>query len=296
MPFPYAGEVSALLAPLCWSIAVILYRQSVSVAPLSMNLFKNVVAIALLSVTALAAQVAWPADRPWDDWARLALSGLLGLSVADTLRFEGLKRVGAARVAVVDTIYAPLMIALSWVFLGETPGSWFLLGAVAVVAGVALATLQRSAGEPTGRAEWIGTLYVFGGILGTAFGVLLSKPVLERSDLIEVTWTRLVAGTIGLLLFVAMRRDWTVAAEAFRPGPVWRTLVPGAIVGTYLSLVFWLGGFKWADASVASVLNQMATVYILVLARLVLGETLRPRQVLGGGLAALGAAWIVLTR
>lgn len=294
-PFPHAGEVSALLAPLCWSIAVILYRKSGSVSPISMNLFKNLVAIVLLTLTLLGAGISIPTDRSAVDWVRLVASGVLGLAVADTLLFEGLKRVGAARVAVVDTVYAPLMITLSWLFLGEQPGPMFLVGAVAVVAGVAIATYERS-GPARGREHFVGTLYVLGGIVGTATGVILSKPVLEGSDLIEVTWTRLVAGSIGLLLFVAARGEWASAGEAFRPAPVWRTLVPGAIVGTYLSLVFWLGGFKWADASVASVLNQVATVYILVLARVVLGETLRRRQVAGGLLAALGATWIVLTR
>ncbi len=90
--------------------------------------------------------------------------------------------------------------------------------------------------------------------------------------------------------------EWAEAGIAFRPSIAWKTLVPGAIVGTYLSLVFWLGGFKWADASVAAVLNQMATIYILVLARLVLGETIVPRQVLGAGFAVAGALVIMLTR
>jgi drug/metabolite transporter (DMT)-like permease len=295
VPFPYAGEVCALLAPLCWSVAVILYRKSEGVAPLSMNLFKNTLALVLLSLTLLAAGVPIPLDRSLADWLRLIASGVLGLGVADTLLFEGLRRVGAARVAVVDTIYAPLMITLSWLVLGDQLGGYFLFGAAAVVAGVALATIERPGGTaPPGH--WVGTFYVVGGIVGTAAGVLLSKPVLEASNLIEVTWTRLLFGNLSMLVFVAARGDWASAGEAFRPGPVWRTLIPGAFIGTYLSLVLWLGGFKWANASVAAVLNQVATVYILVLARFVLGETLRPAQVAGGSLAALGALWIVLTR
>ena len=61
-------------------------------------------------------------------------------------------------------------------------------------------------------------------------------------------------------------------------------------------MMLWLGGYKWADASVAAVLNQMATVYMMLLAWLVLGERLAPRQVLGGLLAAGGALWIVRSR
>ncbi|MEQ1569732.1 MAG: DMT family transporter [Myxococcota bacterium] len=295
MPFPHAGEISALLAPLCWAVAVILYRRSVGVSALSMNLFKNALAVVLLGFTVWALGVPFPADRSWTDWLRLVASGVLGLAVADTLLFEGLRRVGAARVALVDTVYAPLMVVLSWAFLGERPSGSFLIGAAAVVVGVTLATVDVRAAFAAGERQIvIGMTFALGAIVGTVFGVLLAKPVLEESDLFEVTLTRLVAGNVALALFVTARGGWREASVAFRPAPVWKTLVPGAVIGTYLSLVFWLGGFKWGDASVAAVLNQMATVYILALARIVLGETLEPRQVGGALVAAGGALFIVL--
>jgi drug/metabolite transporter (DMT)-like permease len=297
VPFPHAGEICALLAPLCWAIAVILYRKTTGVSPLSMNLFKNCVAIGLLTITLFVLDIDLPRDRSWMDWARLVASGIVGLAVSDTLLFEGLRRVGAARVALVDTIYAPLMILLAWMFLGESPGPAFLVGGLLVIVGVSIATIDRSGTRGVTDPKVIpGMLYVLGAIIGTAVGVILSKPVLEGSDLIEVTWTRLVAGNVGLVVWVTARGGWREASEAFRPSPVWRTLLPGAVVGTYLSLVFWLGGFKWADASVAAVLNQMATVYILVLARVVLGETIVLRQVIGGAFAVAGALGILLTR
>lgn len=297
MPFPHLGEICALLAPLCWAVAVILYRKTVGVSPLSMNLFKNAVAIVLLSLTLVALGIRLPTDRSLVDWGRLIASGIVGLAVADTLLFEGLRRVGAARVALVDTVYAPLMIGMATLFLGEKPGPAFLVGGAAVVLGVAVATIDPSGTRVRGeRQVLVGMAYTFGAILGTAVGVILSKPVLEGSNLIEVTWTRLVAGNVGLVVWITFRGLWREAAVAFRPSPIWRTLVPGAMIGTYLSLVFWLGGFKWADASVAAVLNQMATVYILVLARVVLGETIVTRQVIGAGFAIVGALVILLTR
>lgn len=296
VPFSHAGEICALLAPMCWSIAVIFYRRT-QLPPIAMNLFKNVVAIGLLLVTLLALGVELPHDRPLSDWLRLVGSGIIGLSVADTLMFEGLKRVGAGRVAVVDTVYAPMMVILSWLFLAERPQPTFLFGGVLVISGVSVASLDvRSAFARGDRSDLVGMTFVLGGITGTALGVLLSKPVLEGSDLLEVTFTRLVAGTAGLLIWTAIRGQWRESFVAFRPQEAWKNLLPGTFMGTYLSLVLWLGGFKWAEVSVASVLNQMATVYILVLARVVLGETLGARQVGGAVLAVVGALVIIATR
>lgn len=295
MPFPYAGEVCALLAPLCWSIAILFYRRSSDLAsPMAITLFKNSFAVALLALTMAVMGEGIPLDRSAADWLRLVVSGVLGLAVADMALFEALRRIGAARIAVVDTIYAPTVVALSVLFLDEVLTVGFLAGGALVVAGVGIANLRAE--ETTDRAPFVGTMFGLVAITGTAVGVILAKPVLERSGLVEVTLTRLVAGVLGQLAFVAVRGGAAEAFSAMRPSPVWWTLVPAAFTGTYLSLVFWLGGFKWADASVAAVLNQMATVYVLVLARAVLGETLTRRQVAGAAVAAAGALVVVLSR
>jgi drug/metabolite transporter (DMT)-like permease len=292
---PSLGELCALLAPLAWSVAVVLFKRSSAAPPLAMNLFKNVGAIVLLSLTMVALGIGVPLDRSPEDWARLICSGLLGLAIGDTLLFEGLRRIGAGRLAVVDTAYAPLVVTLSWLFLGDPIDAAFLTGASAVVGGVALASIDPDAlRQEGGRELGLGTLYAFLGISGTSIGVVLAKPALEGSDLVEVTWTRLVAGVLGMLVWIVLRGRGAEAFSAFKPGPVWRTLLPATFIGTYLSLLLWLGGFKWAHASTAAVLNQMATVYLLFFARFVLKEPVKLRQAAGALLAAGGALWIVL--
>ena len=301
VPFPYAGELCALLAPLCWSLAVVGYRKS-DLPPASMNLFKNSLALVLLSVTLIVASVPIPTDRPLIDWGILVVSGILGLMVGDTLFLEGLRRIGAARLALVDTAYAPVMVLLAWVFLGERPGWGFALGATAVVCGVAVASVdfRKIALSSQGKSEdsranlAVGALMAFGATCATAISVILVKPILEQSSLIEVTWVRMLTGLVAQAAWVTLRGQWSTASVAFRPNSHWRTLIPAAVIGTYVALVLWLGGFKWADASVAAVLNQMATIYLLGLAWLVLGEPLSRRHLLGAALAVSGAIVIVL--
>ena len=291
---PYIGEICALLAPLCWAAAVIGFRKSDLPAG-STNLFKNAVALILLSATLIGFGIPIPADRSAADWLWLAGSSVVGLVIADLAMLEGLRRLGAARTALVDTTYAPTMVLLAWALLGERPTAGFALGALAVVVGVAVASvdLQKAVGAGDRRLA-VGALLAFVGILGTGSSVLLIKPILERSNLIEVTWFRLVVGLAAQGLWVAARNDWASALVAFRPSPQWRSLVPATIMGTYFALILWLGGFKWADASVAAVLNQMATVYILVLARLVLAESVSLGKAIGAMIAVFGAIVVVV--
>jgi drug/metabolite transporter (DMT)-like permease len=296
VPFPYAGEICALVAPLCWSVAIMLYRRAGEHAsPMALTMFKNTFATVLLGLTMWTLGISFPRDRLPTEWLRLTGSGVLGLAVADTLLFEALRRVGAARVAVVDTIYAPLVVLLSCLFRGERLSSAFLLGGTVVVLGVIVANRPKADdhGKPV---PFVGLLCGFGAVSGTAVGVILAKPVLEHSNLVEVTFTRLFAGVAAQLVFALARRTAGEMFAAFYTPGIWRTLAPAAFVGTYLSLLFWLGGFKWANASVAAVLNQMATVYILVLARLVLHEKVGKTQIAGGALAAVGAVLVLLGR
>jgi drug/metabolite transporter (DMT)-like permease len=293
---PMLGEALALGAALAWSVAVILFRRSEAITPLGMNLFKNSVAVVLLALTlpVLGQGIAW--QRPSEDWWKLCVSGVLGIGIADTLIFMALRRLGPGRLAIVDCVYAPVIVLASVVFLGERVGPAFLIGAVLVVGGVLLgATTATRARRPKADRTPIVVGVVLGvsGIVAMALGVVLAKRPLERSNLVEVTLVRLVAGIASQLVWIALVPAERSAFAAFRPGRIWRTLVPAAVLSAYVSMLLWLGGFKWANASTAAVLNQMSTVFTIVLARLVLGEPLTRRRALGG-LMAISGAIIVL--
>lgn len=285
-----------MLAPLTWACAVVLFRKAGDLAPETMNFFKNAVAVVLLGITMWVMGVSIPTDRSLQDWAMVAASGFLGLAFADTLLFAALSRIGAARLAVVDTVYAPIVVLISFLFLGERFGGWFFVGALGVLGGVALASVEKGALGGLNAELQRGLLLAWVAISSTATGVVLVKPVLEQGDLIEVTWSRLVFGVAGQVLWMAFRGQLAGTLRSVLLPSVWRRMLPATILGTWFSLLLWLGGFKWAPASVAAVLNQLGTIYLLVLARIFLKEELRLRQAVGAVLAACGALFIVLTK
>jgi DME family drug/metabolite transporter len=53
-------------------------------------------------------------------------------------------------------------------------------------------------------------------------------------------------------------------------------------------MLFWLGAFKYADASVASVLNETANIFIVIMAWLFLKEELTKRKIVGVSLTFTG--------
>jgi drug/metabolite transporter (DMT)-like permease len=109
----YAGEMCALGAALAWALAVMCFKRSGErISPVALNLFKNAVAIVLLAVTLVvtAAYARGDGTRGLDvlltasmaDVLTLAVSGIIGISIADTLFFRGLNLCGVGLVSVVD--------------------------------------------------------------------------------------------------------------------------------------------------------------------------------------------------
>tara|TARA_R110002072_G_scaffold266973_1_gene425889 strand:+ start:451 stop:1431 length:981 start_codon:yes stop_codon:yes gene_type:complete len=298
---PYQGELCALAAALTWSASVILFKASEAVTPQAMNLFKNVVALGLFAVTLGVLGELPPGDRSQADWIRLVVSGVLGIAVADTLIFMALRRLGASLLAVVDCAYAPTIVLFSVVILGEPLGVGFLIGGALVVGGVLLAVAQRPSEvakqDPAAarRELRIGAGLGVLGIVAMAAGVVIVKPVLEGNSLVEVTAVRLLAGVLAQLAWAGVFRAGGTFA-VFSNRKVWKTLVPGSILGTYVAMLFWLGGFKWAPASVAAVFNQLSSVFTIGLAWLFLKEELSWRRGAGAGLAVVGALVVILAK
>jgi drug/metabolite transporter (DMT)-like permease len=69
----------------------------------------------------------------------------------------------------------------------------------------------------------------------------------------------------------------------------WRYMLPGSFIGAYLSMVIWLGGMKYTQASIASALNQTSNVFVFILAALLLSEPVTFIRVLAILLAFSGA-------
>ena len=64
-------------------------------------------------------------------------------------------------------------------------------------------------------------------------------------------------------------------------------------MGTYVSILLWIGSFKYAPANIAALLNQTSTVFIILLAAVFLREPLTKRVGLAVLLAASGALLVL---
>jgi drug/metabolite transporter (DMT)-like permease len=289
------GELCALAAAVVWALAVILFRRSEIYSPQGLNLFKNTLSLGLMLVTLAVTGTAVAWDRPATEWATLALSGLLGIAVADTLFFMALRRLGPAAMAVVDCAYTPIVALLSALLLGETLSGQAAVGVATVVLGVGLSSVDRGA-LGRGPAWRSGLVYAALDMLALGLGIILARPILAERPLLEVVVVRMVFGLVGQLAWIALSGASLHAFAPFRPAPAWKTLVPATVLGTWMAMVLWLAGFKWAPAAVAAVLNQSSTIFLLLFSWWFLGERLSRRRLAGAAVALVGVGLILAER
>jgi drug/metabolite transporter (DMT)-like permease len=284
------GDAMALGCALAWALALLAFSRLQGVDAAALNLFKNTLASGLLLLTMLAAGLSFDLERSVMDWGMLGLSGVLGLAVADTLFLAGLRRVDASVAALADCAYAPTVLLLSVAALGEPAGAGLIAGAPLVVLGLAVVGWEPRAGRaPVDRG---GLLLAVAGVVITALAVVLAKPALERSTLLEATAIRLLAGSAALFAFEALAGRRREVLALFRPQAAWRGALPGALLGSYVAMILWLGGMKYGTASRAALLNQSGAVWVLLLSG-VAGEPVPRRRWVGAGLAVLGVAAVL---
>lgn len=289
------GEILSIASALVWAVAVILFRMAgASLGPFALNLFKNALALVLLSITLLLWPGAEMPDAPPLAWALMLISGIIGIGIGDTLYLGALNRIGASRLAVVGMLYSPFVILLSMVFLAERLLGWQWAGLALVLGGVAMVNRPDRRELQKVSADWGGVLLGTAAVGAMAGGVVMAKPLLEVHDFLWVVTARLVGGTGYQLGVVAVRGRWESLWAEYRAASHWPQIIAGSVCATYLAMMLWLGGYKYTSASVAAILNETAAIFILILAALFLHDRLRMMQWAGAVLAMLGVVLVVM--
>lgn len=289
------GELCALASALSWAISVILFRHSgQTFPPFELNLFKNVLTFALMIPTILIFQGAdWP-SIPMTEMGLILTSGLIGIGIGDTLYFKALNALGASRTAIAATLFGPFVILLSVSFLGERLFGLQLAGVVLVLAGVVLVNIRRARRQISTAASRHGVTLAVISIFLMAAGIVMVKPALETQPFLWVVFLRIVAGVVGMMLLLLVTRGLSRSWKRIRAPHHWPSVVIGSLMGAYVSMLLWLAGYRYADASIAAVLNETASIWVLVLATIFLHERLSPRQWAGAALAIAGVFTILV--
>ncbi len=287
---PFRGEILSASSAFLWAIAVLLFRVSGrTVEPLGLNLFKSALSTILLVLTMLFIGDPLVPQAPWESYGLLILSGLLGVAVSDTLFFACLNLLGAGLTAIVDCFYSPFVILFSVFFIGERMGARRLAGVALILAAMVLVSRKNGEDLPPRKNLFKGIGLGILAMLTMAAGIVMIKPMLAHTPVLWATQLRMGAATIGLAAFLGVHPRRREIIRPLQNPANWKIMSLASFLGTYIALLAWMAGMKYTQASIAAPLNQLATVFIFVLAAVFLKEKATRPKIAAVILATLGA-------
>lgn len=290
---PYLGEAFALLTAVIWAFAVILFKKSgETVHPILLNLFKNSLAIILFLPTMWIFNETLARQAPARDYLLLLLSGALGIGIGDAMFFKSLNQIGAGLSAIVGCLYSPFIISLSLIWLGESLTVLQILGVSMIISAVLITVRKKREGKVARRDLLRGISWGVLATAATAMGIVMIKPLLERSPILWVTQVRLFGGVM-ILVLITLFHPWRrrIFFSAI-PARGWGYTITGSFFGAYLAMFFWLAGMKFTQASIAAALNQTSNIFVFIFATILLREPITLWRTIGIILAVLGVSLV----
>lgn len=299
------GLVAATVASMFWAVSVVLYRRVGRIMPpVRLNMTKGFVACAILGG---ATGVQWLAlgTEPWSLspglLALMALSGVIGIGLGDTLFFAGLNRMGSRRMLLLFTINPVITVLVAWAVLDEPLSLMQLAGIALTCGGVAWVIAERSTGKSDGHVDLLGILYGIGAASCQATGILMSRYVFDQGEMTSVSsaWLRITAAALALVLFLPLDRllkdpggqdhhHPAQPSKAQARAMFGCALMLGTVLGIWLMQI----AVKQSDkVGIASTLLSTSPLFVLPIVA-IMGERISRRAVMGACICIAGVAML----
>lgn len=213
----------------------------------------------------------------------LVLMGAVGYAGVSLAYFMALTMASAGLVALLLYLYPALVMVLSVVFLRESL-SRITVGALSLAfVGTALTTGLMIRG-----ASVLGIILSITAALLYAIYILVGSRIVHQAGSIASSTIVMIAAATSYTGMVIMHGP---AFPHSMPG--WAAVVAIALVSTVLAFVTFFAGLKLIGPITASTLSTLEPVVAVVLAAVVLGETMGLLQLCGGLLILLAAVILI---
>ncbi|MGC7403844.1 DMT family transporter [Pandoraea pneumonica] len=248
----------------------------------AMLLFRFVLASLLLLGWCRVQRVAFPSRK---QSLGIALMGGIGYVGQSLCYFGALQYAQASLVALLLYLYPVFVTVLAAIFLHErlTPVK---LGALLLCSlGTAL-TVGGGHGQPLGMALAVGSALIYSCYI--VVGAKLTRGVDARATATLVC----LAATVSFSAMALIRAGQGLSLHWPANTGGWAALVAIAVCSTVIAILTFFAGLQRLGAGRASMLSTLEPVVTVLLAAMLLGETLTVAQLGGGALILAGVLWL----
>lgn len=291
-------EALALLAAACWAVSSLFSAGPAQrLGAFAFSRWRMLFASVLLWALALTGG-GW---RSLDASAigLLALSGVIGIFIGDTVLFACMNRLGPRRSGVLFATHALFSAVIAWVFLGEVLWGRALIGSGLLVGGVMLAIVWgRRSDEQHGWEQTRGPLLIGVGLglvaaLCQSVATLMLKPLMTTGvDAVAASAARMSMALLAHCLLFASGWQGARARTPLQWKDAWLTFLSAA-VAMALGMTLILAAMRLGQAGLVAVLSSVSPILILPLLWLVYRRRPAAGAWLGAALAVAGTAMIL---
>jgi len=290
----HLGEYAALLTAVFWTITALAFEKaSRKVGSLSVNMIRLCMAFVFLGLYSWVVRGLFlPIDATGFQWLWLSLSGLVGFVLGDYFLFRSYEVISARISMLIMALAPPIAALISWIALDESLNIKQGIGMLLTFAGIALVILKREVDPDNEDSEstqkkvklnypLAGLLLAFGGAVGQAGGLVLSKIGMQDYNVIAAVHIRVITGIAGFALMFLFSNRWSFLVNAIKNPVAMKRITLGAIFGPFLGVTFSLLAIKYTSTGVASAIMSIVPVIIIAPAILIFKEKFNSKEVIG---------------
>lgn len=283
------GILSALLSACSWAFGTITFERIGKVIPfVGITFLKGVFSILLMILLLLATGGLYPIG--WWEFSFLALSGILGIALGDSLFFKSLQDLGAKTQVIFFLLGQILTMILSLLFLGELLSIEQYVGAFILLSGVIVTTWGTQSNHPN---KIRGIILGLVSMICFSVSAIMVKAAISDVPVITATFYRMVFGTIFTLGYGLASKSFTSWVQPLKDKKLLCLFVFNVVVITYGGFLLSMAAIKYISVTLASVLSATEPIFVLLLAYLLLKEKTTKRELIGTFVTIVGLFIII---
>lgn len=280
----FQGEIAAIGAAIAWAVATWIYSQfSHRFSALQLNIVKGVIASAMMLMVLPFEGTVEPSIET-QHLIILAVSGVVGIAIGDSAYFASLKRIGANKTLLLESLAPPLSGVLALLALGSVLSVQSWLGVVVTTLAVTFVIFQPS--EANSEMSWSGVAFGLLASVCQASGVVISHYALVAGDLPPLlgAFIRLTVGVLAVMVVINLFETTPYKGikqhlkELTSGALLW--LIGAIFVGTFLALWLQQVALKHANPAIAQTLIATSPLFILII-YLIKGQRVSAKSALG---------------
>lgn len=283
------GFIAALASAASWAFATVLFERIGKVVPYTgITFLKGLFSIVLMLGFAIYNGNLF--ECGFKEFAILAMSGIIGISIGDTLFFKSLQELGAKMQVLFFMLGQVVTMLLSFLLLGDILSIMEYVGIFILLGGVVIVTWGRQEDHPNKKA---GLISGFLSILCYSISSIMIKVSIGDIDIVSATFYRMIFGTLVVMLAGFTYGKFTAWIRPLQDIKLFGLFLLNVVVITFGGFMLSMLAIKNISVSLASALSTTEPLFVLAFAFFINKEKIIGRELLGALITILGLLIII---